>query len=113
MSPTMTLAGLVTLAAAAPLAIWCAGRRYEEVPCTLDLESTPEHFHAHAIITATHVNEGDEVLVHGAPTHIAPGEVRTIETRATVGHASAPRRWWTRLIGVSEISSLYEVGFEG
>jgi hypothetical protein len=59
------------------------------------------------------VDEGDEVLVHGAPSRIAPGEVRTVETRATVGHASAPRRWWTRLVGVSEISSLYEVGFEG
>jgi|GEM_PF-376403 hypothetical protein len=113
MSPTTTLAGLVTLAAAAPLAVWFAARRYEEVPCTLDLESTPEHFHAHAVITATHVDEGDSVLVHNAPSHIAPGEVRTVETTATVGHASAPRRWWTRMIGVSEISSLYEVGFEG
>jgi len=33
--------------------------------------------------------------------------------RATVHQASAPRRAWTRLVGVSEISSLYEVGFEG
>jgi hypothetical protein len=113
MSPTTTLAGLVTLAAAAPLAVWFAARRYEEVPCTLDLESTPEQFHAHAIITATHVNEGDEVRVHNAPSRIAIGEVRRIETSATVAHASAPRRWWTRVIGVSEISSLYEVGFEG
>lgn len=113
MSPTTTLAGLVTLAAAAPLAVWFASRRYEEVPCTLDLESTPEHFHAHAVITATEIDEGDEVLVHGAPSRIEPGEKRTIETRATVGHASAPRRLWTRLIGASEISSLYEVGFEG
>ena len=113
MSPTTTLAGLVTLAAAAPLAAWFAARKYEEVPCTLDLESTPEHFHAHAVITATHVDEGDVVQVHGAPDRIAAGEVRTVETRATVAHASAPRRWWTRLVGVSEISSLYEVGFEG
>ena len=41
MSPTTTLAGLVTLAAAAPLAVWFAARRYEEVPCTLDLEARP------------------------------------------------------------------------
>jgi hypothetical protein len=113
MSPTTTLAGLVTLAAAAPLAVWFFARRHEEVPCTLDLESTHEHFHAHAVITAAEVNEGDEVLVHGAPTRIAPGERRTIETSASISHASAPRRWWTRLVGASEISSLYEVGFEG
>lgn len=113
MSPALTLAGLVALAAAAPAAVWFAARRYETVPCTLDLESTPEHFHAHAVIDAAHVDEGDEVLVHGAPARIAAGEKRTVETRATIGHASAPRRWWTRLVGVSEISSLYEVGFEG
>lgn len=113
MSSATTLAGLATLAAAAPFAVWFAARRYEDVPCTLELESTPEHFHAHAVITATHVDEGDVVQVHGAPTRIAIGEVRTVETSATVAHASAPRRWWTRTVGVSEISSLYEVGFEG
>ncbi len=111
MSSTVVTGG--ALGAALALAGWFAARRREEVPCTLELESTPEQFHAHAVITATYVNEGDVVLVHGAPSRIAAGEVRTVETRATVAHASPPRRWWTRLVGVSEISSLYEVGFEG
>ena len=110
MNVVLTTAAGGTLAA---LALWFVVRRRVEVPCTLDLEATQERFHAHVELQGVSPNEGDEVLVHGAPSHIAPGEVRTIETRATVGHASAPRRWWTRLIGTSEITSLYEVGFEG
>ena len=99
--------------ALAGFAAWFAARRREEVPCTLDLESTPEHFHAHAVLEGAVVHEGDAVQVHGAPSRIAPGERRTVHTRASVAHASAPRRWWTRAVGVSEISSLYEVGCEG
>ncbi|GJG86880.1 hypothetical protein tb265_20610 [Gemmatimonadetes bacterium T265] len=111
MTPTAIAAG--ALAAALPLAGWFALRRREEVPCTLDLESTPEHFHAHAVLDGAVVHEGDAVQLFDAPSHIAPGEKRVVHTRAAVAHASAPRRWWTRVVGVSEISSLYEVGFEG
>lgn len=111
MTPTIAAAGALALTGS--LAAWFAARRREEVPCTLDLESTPEHFHAHAVLDGAVVHEGDAVQVYGAPTHIEPGEKRTVQTRAAVAHASAPRRWWTRVVGVSEISSLYEVGFEG
>lgn len=110
MTPFWIASGLAT---AAVLALWYAARRRVEVPCTLDLAATQDHFHAHADLKDVLVNEGDEVQLHGAPSRIAPGEVRTIETRATVSHASALRRWWTRRIGTSEITSLYEVGFEG
>ena len=110
---TSTIVAATVLAAFALFLAWFAMRRHEEVPCTLDLESTPEHFHAHAILDGALINEGDAVQIFDAPTHIAPGEKRVVQTRAAVAHASAPRRWWTRMIGVSEISSLYEVGFEG
>lgn len=108
-----TILAACACAALALFAVWFVARRREEVACTLDLESTPEHFHAHAILDGALVHEGDAVRVFDAPTHIAPGEKRFVQTRAEVAHASAPRRWWTRAIGVSEISSLYEVGFEG
>lgn len=99
--------------AAAALALWFAVRRRLEVPCTLELEATQERFHAHVVLEGVAPNEGDEVLVHGAPTRIPIGERRTMRARATVHQASLPRRAWTRLIGTSEITSLYEVGFEG
>ncbi|HEY0776452.1 MAG TPA: hypothetical protein VGD56_00675 [Gemmatirosa sp.] len=110
---TSTVAAVALFAVAAPMRAWFVARRREQVPCTLDLESTPEHFHAHAVLDGAVVHEGDAVQLFDAPTHIAPGEKRTVQTRAEVAHASAPRRWWTRMVGVSEISSLYEVGFEG
>jgi hypothetical protein len=112
MSPTTTLAGLVTLAAAAPLAVWFAARRYEEVPVHARPESTPEHFHA---TPSSRPRTSTRATRAGAQRAVAHRARRGAHRRdpATVGHASAPRRWWTRMIGVSEISSLYEVGFEG
>lgn len=92
---------------------WFFFRRREEVACTLDLEATPEHFHAHVDLDGAVVWEGDVVRVHGAPERIGHGEKRTMRAHASIAHASALRRWWTRKIGTSEITSLYEVGFEG
>ncbi len=99
--------------ALAALAAWWAHRRRREVACTIALESTPTQFHAHVHLEGVEVNEGDEVLVHGAPSRIALGEVRTVDARATVQQASWPRRVLTRVLGTSGITELYEVGFEG
>lgn len=98
---------------AAGIAGWFAYRRTVEVPCTIDLEATQQHFHAHVELQGAVVHEGDEVLVKGAPSRIAIGEKRVLEGRAVVHHASLPKRFWTRVIGSSEITSLFEVGFEG
>ena len=92
---------------------WWAVRRTRDVPCLIDLESTPQEFHAHVVLDGIVVNEGDEVLVHGAPSHIPLGEKRTMQARATVYQASLPRRILTRVLGTSGITELYEVGFEG
>ena len=107
---TILIAGALGAAGIAGLYAW---RRTVHVPCTLDLEATQEHFHAHVELHGVEVNEGDEVLVHGAPTRIAAGEKRTMEAKATVHHASPLKRFMTRILGTSEVTSLYEVGFEG
>ncbi|HZF67458.1 MAG TPA: hypothetical protein VEZ47_05445 [Gemmatirosa sp.] len=109
----MTTIWIAGALGATALAGWYAYRRTVEVPCTLDLEATQQTFHAHVDLHGVEVNEGDEVLVHGAPTRIAAGERRTLEAKATVQQASPLKRAWTRIIGTSEITSLYEVGFEG
>jgi hypothetical protein len=103
------LVGIAALAAGG----WTAYRRTRQVPCTLDLESTPHEFHAHVVLEGLEVHEGDEVLVHGAPSAIAIGEVRTLRSTATVQQASWPRRVLVRVLGTSGITELYEVGFEG
>ena len=95
------------------LVAWYLHRRTVRVPCTLDLEATHDHFHAHAALDGALVHEGDTVLVHAAPTRLPFGEKRVIRTEATVRHASWPRRLLTRVLGTSHVTDLYEVGFEG
>ena len=95
------------------LAAWFLFRRRIDVPATIDLEATDRELHAHVILEGVLVNEGDEVLVHGAPSFIALNEKRTMAARATVSKASLPRRMWERVVGRTRITELYEVGFEG
>ena len=105
---------IATLALAALAAAWFAYRRTTRVSCTLDLEATPQHFHAHvALPDSVRLAPGDEVLVHGAPARIARGTRRTMSAEATVRQASLPRRLWTRLTGGIAFHELYDVGFEG
>jgi hypothetical protein len=101
------------LVALVAVGLWLAWRRAERVPCTLDLEATHDQFHAHADLGSVEVNEGDAVLVHGAPSRVAFGEKRTVTTTATVSRASWPRRLLVRVLGTSHVTNLYEVGFEG
>lgn len=95
------------------LAVWFTARKTFTVPCQLDLEATQDHFHAHANLDGVLVEPGDEVLVHNAPDRIALGERRTVDTEATVTQVSLPRRIMVRLLGTTQITDLYDVGFEG
>jgi hypothetical protein len=104
---------LYLLVAIVAIALWLAWHRSERVPCTLDLEATHDQFHAHADLGSVEVNEGDAVLVHGAPSRVAFGEKRMVTTTATVSRASWPRRLLVRVLGTSHVTDLYEVGFEG
>ena len=87
------------------------GRRID-VPCTIELESTREQLYAHVSLENILINEGDEVLVHNAPTHVDFGEHITVQSSATVIKASALGRFWARVKGYFEITELYEVGFQ-
>jgi ABC-type nickel/cobalt efflux system permease component RcnA len=104
---------LLLLAVVAVLTIWMIRRTVRVVPATLDLEASHEQFHAHADLGDVLIHEGDAVHLHQAPDHIPFGEKRTLQTKATVAHASWPRRILTRILGTSHVTELYEVGFEG
>ena len=92
---------------------WFVMRRRGEVPCTIDLESTHDHFHAHVSLEGVEVDPGDAVLVHNAPSRIAFGTQQQITSRATVERASWLRRQFVKLTGGTELYELYDVGFEG
>lgn len=106
----LILGALLGLVALAALFIY---RTRLHVRCTMDLEATLEHFHAHAELHDVAIEPGDEVLLHNAPSRVPLGTRRVYDTTATVRQASWLRRQWTRLIGGTEFHELYDVGFEG
>lgn len=93
--------------------VWYLVTRRSDVTCTVDLEATHDHFHAHVDLNGVNVDPGDAVLVHGTPSRIPFGTVESFESTATVYRASWLKRQMVRLVGSTEISALYEVGFEG
>ncbi len=103
----------VVAVAALILGGWFVMRRRQEVACTIDLESTHDHFHAHVDLAGVEVAPGDEVLVHDTPSRIPFGTQRTYTSRATVHRASWLRRQFVKLTGGTELYELYDVGFEG
>ncbi|MBS0277420.1 MAG: hypothetical protein JSR81_07355, partial [Proteobacteria bacterium] len=43
-----------------------------EMPCTIEIEQTHDHFHAHLALDGDiPIGPGDRVQVHGAPVRIA------------------------------------------
>jgi hypothetical protein len=87
------------------------GARIVKGVCTLDLEQTPESFHAYANIEGIEIRPGDSVLLHGAPAGIGFGERATYECQFTVVRAGWLARMWTQFTGLLELTELYEVGF--
>ena len=85
--------------------------RRVEVACLVEIEQTPESFHAYAVPEGIEIRPGDVVTVHGAPTRVAFGERVTRECRATVLRAGPLGRLWTCMTGMLELTELYEVGF--
>ncbi len=109
----LTSSGMWILLVIVALAMWYVVRRRVDVPCTVELESSHDHFHAHVDLHGVLVDAGDEVLVHGTPTQVAFGTQRTFESTATVQRASWLRRQFVKLTGGTELYELYDVGFEG
>ncbi len=97
----------------AGLAVWYLWKRRIDVPCTVQLVSTHDHFGAHVNLEGIEVDPGDSVLVHNAPSRVPFGTDRTIASRATVQRASWLRRQFVKLTGGTEFYELYDVGFEG
>jgi hypothetical protein len=91
---------------------WLFGGGTIEVRCDIDIEQTPESFHAHAIPDGVAIRPGDVVTVHDAPTGVGFGEHIIGVRRATVRRAGMLQRAWTELSALRELTELYEVGFQ-
>jgi hypothetical protein len=88
-----------------------SARRQFDVECVVEIEQTHDSFHAHAIPRGVTIRPGDSVQIHGAPTAIPFGACMTINCRATVTRANWATRLWTQMVGLLELTDLYEVGF--
>jgi hypothetical protein len=87
-------------------------RQMFELPCTVEIENTPESLHAHVVIDGDFaVEPGDEVQVIDAPSHPPYGGKIVVRRTARVTRASAVERLWTRLVGNLELTELYDVSF--
>jgi hypothetical protein len=83
-----------------------------ETPCTITVEQSPEHFHAHVeLADDVEMQPGDRVRVHGAPIQIPFGTRQVFERRATVTRASPLMRGMTKIAAYFDLAELYEVSF--
>jgi hypothetical protein len=83
-----------------------------DTPCTITVEQSPEHFHAHVeLADEVEIQPGDKVRVHGAPISIPFGSREVFERRATVTRASPLARAFTKLAAYFDLAELYEVSF--
>ena len=99
------------LAARASSSREASSRGTIDVPCTIDLEQSPDSLHAYVDLDGIVVGPGDEVIVHDAPTSIAFGERAVLERTATVRRAGPLQRFWAHIEGYLELTELYEVSF--
>jgi len=87
-------------------------RQSFDTPCTITVEQSPEHFHAHVeLADEVDIQPGDKVRVHGAPIQIPFGTREVFERRATVTRASPLVRAMTKLAAYLDLAELYEVSF--
>ncbi len=83
-----------------------------DTTCTITVEQSPDHFHAHVELAGNvQIEPGDTVCVHGAPISIAFGEKAVFERRATVTRAGPFKRAWIKIAAYFDMSELYEVSF--
>ncbi|MEM6477116.1 MAG: hypothetical protein AAF687_13225 [Pseudomonadota bacterium] len=88
------------------------GARRFETPCTISVEQSSEHFHAHVDLTGNiEIEPGDKVRVHGDPISIPFGSKAVFERTATVTRAGPVKRALTRLAAYFDLAELYEVSF--
>lgn len=90
---------------------WIGGGGTIDVPCTIDMEQSPDSLHAYVDLEGIDVGPGDQVMVHDAPTAIAFGEHAVYARTATVRRAGLLQRLWAHVEGYLELTELYEVSF--
>lgn len=81
-------------------------------PCTVRIEQSEAHFHAHVELDGdVAIGPGDRVRVDGAPISVPFGASATFARTAIVEPAGPLLRAWTRLAGHFDMTELYEVSF--
>ncbi|QUL38022.1 hypothetical protein [Erythrobacter sp. JK5] len=89
-----------------------AGARRFDTPCTITVEQSPDHFHAHVdLADGIEMEPGDKVRVHGDPIAIPFGSKAVFERTATVTRAGPLKRALTRFAAYFDLAELYEVSF--
>jgi len=86
-------------------------RTIHDIPCTVEIEQTPDSLKANVCLEGHEPGPGDKVIVHGAPTRIGFGERGVFQCRATLIHAGPLTRQATRILSYLELTELYEIGF--
>ncbi len=88
-----------------------SARRFE-TPCTITVEQSSEHFHAHVELPdEIEMEPGDKVRVHGDPISIPFGSKEVFERTATVTRAGPVKRALTKCAAYFDLAELYEVSF--
>ena len=94
------------------LAITDTRARRFETPCTITVEQSSAHFHAHVDLPEHITMEpGDKVLVHGDPISIPFGSREVFHRTATVTRAGPLKRLMVKAAAYFDLAELYEVSF--
>ena len=87
------------------------GRQFE-TPCTITVEQSSEHFHAHVDLPdEIEMGPGDKVRVHGDPISIPFGSREVFHRTATVTRAGPLKRALVKAAAYFDLAELYEVSF--
>ncbi|MEM1197353.1 MAG: hypothetical protein AAGH57_14715 [Pseudomonadota bacterium] len=86
--------------------------RVFEVSCTITVEQSPEHFHAHVELPDdVEMEPGDKVRIHGDPISIPFGSREIFQRSATVTRAGPVKRLLVKAAAYFDLAELYEVSF--
>ena len=88
-------------------------RRFDS-GCLVEVENRFESLGAHVLLDGDiALAPGDRVIVHGAPIIVPFGQTHSERRIATVTRAGPLRAFWARRVAQWDLTSLYEVGFDG
>ncbi len=86
--------------------------RQFDTHCTITVEQSSEHFHAHVELPdEIEMEPGDKVLVHGDPISIPFGSREVFQRTATVTRAGPLKRLAIKCAAYFDFAELYEVSF--